>query len=122
MILKVKHDGLQLLNYLNNIMKWTIIQLRLKLERILKFCCKDGQTDDDYNMCYEKYKVKMRLFKMDLGEHIHKLNLLCAANLSNDELCITMREVNTKYSNDKCKPKSLKVHLFLIIKLKVHNQ
>lgn len=34
---------------------------------------------------------------MDLGEHIHKLNLLCAANLSNDELCITTYEVNTKY-------------------------
>ena len=59
---------------------------------------------------------------MDLGEHIHKLNLLCAANLSNDELRITTYEVNTKYSNDKCKPKSLEVHLFPIIKLKVHNQ
>lgn len=59
---------------------------------------------------------------MDLGEHMHKLNLLCAANLSNDELCITTYEVNTKYSNDKCKPKSLEVHLFPIIKPKVHNQ
>ena len=42
----------------------------------------------------------MRRFKMDLGEHIHGLNLLCGANLSDAELRITMREVNTKYPNE----------------------
>ena len=59
------------------------------------FCGKDGQTVDDYIMCYEKYKFKIKQFKMDLGEHIHELNLLCGANLSNAGLHIAMREVNT---------------------------
>ena len=37
MILKVKPDGRQLLNYLNNIMKRMITQLRLKPGENLKF-------------------------------------------------------------------------------------
>ena len=64
------------------------------------FCRKDGQTVDDYIMCYEKYKAKMRRFKMDLGQHIHGLNRLCAANLSDAQLRIAMREVHTEYPNE----------------------
>ena len=51
-------------------------------------------------MCYEKYKVKMRRFKMDLGEHIDGLDLLCGVNLSDAALRISMREVNTEYPNE----------------------
>ena len=42
----------------------------------------------------------MRRFKIDLGEHIQELNLLCGANLSDVELRIAMREVNTEYPNE----------------------
>ena len=64
------------------------------------FCRKDGQTLDDYILCYEKCKVKIRLFKMDLGEHIDGLNHLCGTNLPDAELRIAMREVNTEYRNE----------------------
>ena len=36
----------------------------------------------------------MKRYKMELGERVHGLNLLCGANLSDDELRITMREVD----------------------------
>ena len=36
-------------------------------------------------MYYEKYKVRMKRFKMDLGECIHGLNLLCGVNLDESE-------------------------------------
>ena len=36
----------------------------------------------------------MKHYKMELGERVHGLNLLCGANLSDDELWITMREVD----------------------------
>ena len=45
-------------------------------------------------MCYDQYKVRMKLYKMELGERVHGLNLLCGANLSDDKLQITMREVD----------------------------
>ena len=47
-------------------------------------------------MHYEKYKIKMHQSDMNLGEQIHGLNLLCAANLSNHELRIAMREKQQK--------------------------
>ena len=43
------------------------------------FCRKDGKNVDDYIMCHEKCKVKIRRFKMYLREHMHELNLLCGA-------------------------------------------
>ena len=52
------------------------------------------QTIDQYIMHYEKYKTKMKRFKMDLGERIHGLNLLCGAGLTDSELRIAMREVD----------------------------
>ena len=64
------------------------------------FYRENGQTADGYITCYEKCKIKMRRFKMDLSEHIHGLNLLRAANLSDPELCTSMREVNTEYLNE----------------------
>ena len=36
----------------------------------------------------------MKRYKMKLGERVHGLNLLCGANLSDNELRITMREVD----------------------------
>ena len=39
-------------------------------------------------MHYEKYKTKMHLFDMNFREKNHHLNLLCGANLSDDELRI----------------------------------
>ena len=45
-------------------------------------------------MHYEKYKTKMKRFKMDLGERIHGLNLLCGVGLTDAELRIAMREVD----------------------------
>ena len=54
-------------------------------------CRKDSQTIDQYIMTYDQYKSKMRRYKMDLGERIHGLNLLCSAN---NELQIAMREVD----------------------------
>jgi len=55
---------------------------------------KDEQNIEQYIMMYEKYKVRMKRFKMDLGERIHGLNLLCGANLSDSNLRIAMREVD----------------------------
>ena len=37
---------------------------------------------------------------MDLGERIHELNLLCGASLKDDELRITMREVDNENPNE----------------------
>ena len=51
-------------------------------------------------MCYEKYKVRMRLFSMDLSEHIHRLNLLCGASLKDVELRIAMHEVDNENPNE----------------------
>ena len=57
MILKVKPDGRKLLNYLNNIMKRTIIPLCFKPGENLKiFCRKDGQTVHDYIIIHEKLR------------------------------------------------------------------
>ena len=55
---------------------------------------KDDQNIEQYIMTYEKYKTRMKRFKMDLGERIHGLNLLCGANLSDSDLRIAMREVD----------------------------
>lgn len=57
-------------------------------------CRKDGQSIDQYIMTYDAYKIKMKRFKMDIGERIHGLNLLCGANLEDRELQIAMREVD----------------------------
>ena len=51
-------------------------------------------------MCYEKYKVRMRRFNMELGERIHGSNLLCGASLKDDELRIAMREVDNENPNE----------------------
>ena len=47
-------------------------------------------------MCYEKCKVRMTQFNIDLGEHIHRLNLLCGASLKDDKLRIAMCEVDNE--------------------------
>ena len=52
------------------------------------------QSIDQYIMCYDQYKVRMKDYKMELGERVHGLNLLCGANFSDDEFRITMREVD----------------------------
>ena len=49
-------------------------------------------------MHHEKYKTKMHLFDMNFREKNHHLNLLCGANLSDDELRIVMREKQQKIS------------------------
>ena len=49
-------------------------------------------------MHYEKYKTKMHLFDMNFCEKNHHLNLLCGANLSDDELRIAIREKQQKIS------------------------
>ena len=36
----------------------------------------------------------MKRYRMELGERVHGLNLICGANLSDDELQITMRELD----------------------------
>ena len=64
------------------------------------FSRKEGQSTDNYIMCYEKYKVRMRLFSMDLSEHIHRLNLLCGASLKDVELRIAMHEVDNENPNE----------------------
>ena len=46
-------------------------------------------------MIHEKYKLKMKRYSMDLGERVHGLNLLCGANLRDDELRIAMREIDS---------------------------
>ena len=51
-------------------------------------------------MCYEKYKVRKRSFNMDLGEHIHGLNLLCGVSLKDDKLRKAMREVSNENPNE----------------------
>ena len=76
----------------------------LAFETWKEFCTfnrKEGQPIDDY-MCYEKYKVRMRHFNTDLGEHIHRLNLSCAGiYLSNFDVCQTAQKVSllTEFSN-----------------------
>ena len=51
-------------------------------------CRKGNQTIEDYMMIYEK--LKMKRYSMDLGERVHGLNLLCGANLQDDELRIAI--------------------------------
>ena len=58
------------------------------------FTRRSDQSVDQYIMCYDQYKVRMKHYKMELGERVYGLNLLCGANLSDDELRITMREVD----------------------------
>ena len=55
---------------------------------------RSDQSIDQYIMCYDQYKVRIKRYKMELGERVHELNLLCGANLSDDELRITMHEVD----------------------------
>ena len=78
MILKVNPDGQQLLNYLDNIMK-RIITLRLKPGENFKIFVVKTDKLLIIILCAMKVIVKMRQFKMDLGEHVHRLNLLCGA-------------------------------------------
>ncbi len=58
---------------------------------------KDNETIDDYIMRYEKCKMKMIRYKMDIGERVHGYNLLCRANLSMNDLRISMREIDNKH-------------------------
>lgn len=60
-------------------------------------------------MMYEKYKVRMKRFKMDLGERIYGLNLLCGANLSDSDLRIAMREVDGESPDEMCEQGTEKV-------------
>ena len=48
------------------------------------------QSIDNYVMMYEQSKLKLKLYKKDLNERIHGLNLLCSANLDDDALRICM--------------------------------
>ena len=54
------------------------------------FTRSSDQSVDQYIMCYDQYKVRMKRYKMEFEERVHGLNLLCGAD---DELRITMREV-----------------------------
>ena len=44
--------------------------------------------------------MKMKRHNMDFGEHVHGLNLLCGAELKDDELRIAFREVDMKEPGD----------------------
>ena len=46
-------------------------------------------------MIYEKCKLKTKHYSKDLGERVHGLNLLCGANLQDDELRIAIREIDS---------------------------
>ena len=46
-------------------------------------------------MIYEKCKLKMKCYSKDLGERVHGLNLLCGANLQDDELRIAIQEIES---------------------------
>ena len=79
MILKVKPDGRQLLNDLDNIMKRMVIPLRLKPGENFKIFVVKTDKLLIIMLCAMKIIVQMRQFKMDLGEHVHELNFLCGA-------------------------------------------
>ena len=66
------------------------------MERVHDFYRRSDQSIDQYIMCYDQYRIRMKRYKMELGERVHELYLLCAANLSDDELRITMHEVDGK--------------------------
>ena len=61
---------------------------------------KEGQTIEQYIMHYEKYKVRMERYNMNLGDRIHGLNLLCGANLNDSDLRLAMREVDGDQPNE----------------------
>ena len=69
----------------------------------------------------------MKLYKMELGERVHGLNLLCGANLSDDELRITMREVDGDkpddiYEQAKLLKSIMEINLLLIPVVMIHLQ
>ena len=64
------------------------------LKEFRNFTGRSDQSIDQCVMCYDQYKVRMKHYKLELGERVHGLNLLCDANLTDGELRITMREVD----------------------------
>lgn len=58
---------------------------------------KQNQSIDDYIMIYEKYKLEILRYSMDLEQRVLDFNLLCSANVREDKLRIGMREID---SND----------------------
>lgn len=48
-------------------------------------------------MIYEKYKLEILRYSMDLEQRVLDFNLLCSANVQGDKLRIGMREID---SND----------------------
>ena len=90
------------------------------------FTRSSDQSVDQYIMCYDQYKVRMKRYKMGFGERVHGLNLLCGAD---DELRITMREVVDGTSQMKCMNKQndllkciMEIHLLLIPMVMIHLQ
>ena len=67
---------------------------------IRTFIIKEVQSIDNHTMCFEKYKIKMKWFNIELGERIHGLNLLCCASLTDHESGIAMRKVNNENPNE----------------------
>ena len=61
---------------------------------IRSVCRKPGQTVDEYIMAYEKCKTRMERKKMNIGERIHGLNIMCGADLNKNDLNLAMREVD----------------------------
>ena len=64
------------------------------------FTRRSDQSIDQYIMRYDQYKVRMKRYKMELGERVNGLNLLCGANLSDDELRITIGEEDGDKSDE----------------------
>lgn len=44
----------------------------------------------------DKCKTKMKRYDMDIEERVHRLYLMCGANLSSEELRIAMREIDSE--------------------------
>ena len=85
----------------------TIQQLSKHEKSSVNFTRRSDQSIDQYIMCYDQHKVRMKRYKMELGERVHRLNLLCGDNLSDDELRITMHEVDGDKRDEQAK-RSLK--------------
>ena len=63
-------------------------------KEFMNFTRRSDQSTDQYIMCNDQYKFRTKRYKVELGERVLGLYLLGGANLSDDALRITMREVD----------------------------
>ena len=72
-----------------------MVQPRKTWKEVIRRDLKEGKFTKELAKDKNAWKYLLSKYMLDLGEGVHRLNLLCGANLQDDELGIAMREIDS---------------------------